>query len=299
MSAPSGSQTARLLISCPDRPGIVAAVSQFLYSHGANILDAQQHSADPTGGEFLMRMVFHLEDLKVENRDVTRTQFERAFAEVVARPFRMNWHVAYADERKRIAILVSNTDHCLLELLWRKQSGEFEVDIPFVVSNHENLCGVTESYGVPFHYLPVAKDLDKNNKAEQEAQILALLESEPVDFIVLARYMQVLSPEFVARYPAKIINIHHSFLPAFVGANPYQQAYRRGVKLIGATAHYVTDDLDEGPIIEQDVARVSHRESIEDLVRVGRGLERTVLARAVAAQLDDRVLLVGNKTVVF
>ena len=289
----SDSQTARLLISCPDRPGIVAAVSQFLYSHGANILDAQQHSTDPTGGVFLMRMVFHLEDL-----DVTRTQFERAFAEVVARPFAMNWRVAYADQRKRMAILVSNTDHCLLELLWRRQSGEFEVEIPFVISNHENLRGVTESYGLPFHHLPVSRD--KSNKAEQEAQILALLMSEPqVDFIVLARYMQILSPEFVSHFPAKIINIHHSFLPAFVGANPYKQAYRRGVKLIGATAHYVTDDLDEGPIIDQDVARVSHREAVKDLVRVGRGLERTVLARAVAAQLEDRVLLVSNKTVVF
>lgn len=281
--------TARLLISCPDRPGIVAAVSQFLYSHGANILDAQQHSTDPSGGEFLMRMVFHLEDL-----DVTRAQFERAFAEVVARPFAMNWRVAYADKRKRMAILVSNTDHCLLELLWRVQSGEFEVEIPFVISNHDDLRAVTESYGLPFHHLPVSKD----TKAEQEAQVLELLDGQ-VDFIVLARYMQILSPEFVARYPAKIINIHHSFLPAFIGANPYKQAYRRGVKLIGATAHYVTDDLDEGPIIEQDVARVSHREGVRDLVQVGRGLERTVLARAVAAQLDDRVLLVGNKTVVF
>ena len=289
----SDSQTARLLISCPDRPGIVAAVSQFLYSHGANILDAQQHSTDPTGGTFLMRMVFYLEDL-----DVSRTQFERAFAEVVARPFAMNWRVAYADQRKRMAILVSNTDHCLLELLWRRQSGEFEVEIPFVISNHENLRGVTESYGLPFHYLPVSKD--KSNKAEQEAQLLRLLEAEPqLDFIVLARYMQILSPEFVSHFPAKIINIHHSFLPAFVGANPYKQAYRRGVKLIGATAHFVTDDLDEGPIIDQDVARVSHRESVKDLVQVGRGLERTVLARAVAAQLEDRVLLVGNKTVVF
>ncbi len=285
----SDASTARLLVSCPDRPGIVAAVSQFLYSHGANILDAQQHSTDPTGGTFLMRMVFHLEDL-----DVSRTQFERAFAEVVARPFTMNWRVAYADRRKRMAILVSNTDHCLLELLWRRQSGEFEVEIPFVISNHENLRGVTESYDLPFHHLPVSKD----TKTEQEAQLLELLEQQ-VDFIVLARYMQILSPEFVAHFPAKIINIHHSFLPAFVGANPYRQAYRRGVKLIGATAHFVTDDLDEGPIIDQDVARVSHRESVKDLVQVGRGLERTVLARAVAAQLEDRVLLVGNKTVVF
>ena len=285
----SDASNARLLISCPDRPGIVAAVSQFLYSHGANILDAQQHSTDPTGGEFLMRMVFHLEDL-----DVTRAGFERAFAEVVARPFCMNWRVAYADRRKRMAILVSNTDHCLLELLWRVQSGEFEVEIPFVVSNHDDLRSVTESFGSTFYHLPVSKE----NKAEQEAQVLELLEGQ-VDFVVLARYMQILSPAFVARYPAKIINIHHSFLPAFIGANPYKQAYRRGVKLIGATAHFVTDDLDEGPIIEQDVARVSHRDSVKDLVQVGRGLERTVLARAVAAQLDDRVLLVGNKTVVF
>lgn len=285
----SDPHTARLLISCPDRPGIVAAVSQFLYSHGANILDAQQHSTDPSGGEFLMRMVFHLEDL-----DVTHAQFERAFAEVVARPLAMNWRVAYTERRKRMAILVSNTDHCLLELLWRVQSGEFEVEIPFVVSNHDDLRSVTESFGLTFYHLPVSKE----NKAEQEAQVLELLEGQ-VDFVVLARYMQILSPAFVARYPAKIINIHHSFLPAFVGANPYRQAYRRGVKLIGATAHFVTDDLDEGPIIEQDVARVSHREAVKDLVQVGRGLERTVLAKAVAAQLDDRVLLVGNKTVVF
>ena len=283
------SHTARLLIACPDRPGIVAAVSQFLYSHGANILDAQQHSSDPSGGTFLMRMVFQLEGL-----DVTRAQFERAFAEVVARPFGMDWRVAYADTRKRMAILVSSTDHCLLELLWRVQSGEFTVDIPFVVSNHETLRGVTESYGLPFHYLPVTKE----TKAEQEAQMVGLLTGQ-VDFVVLARYMQILSPEFVSHFPAKIINIHHSFLPAFVGANPYRQAYERGVKLIGATAHFVTDDLDEGPIIEQDVAPVSHREGVKDLVRVGRGLERTVLARAVAAHLDDRVLLIGNKTVVF
>ncbi len=285
----SESNTARLLISCPDRPGIVAAVSQFLYSHGANILDAQQHSTDPTGGEFLMRMVFHLEDL-----DVTRAQFERAFAEVVGRPFAMNWRVAYADERKRMAILVSNTDHCLLELLWRVQSGEFRVEIPFIVSNHEDLRGVTESFGLPFYYLPVTKE----TKAEQEGKLLGLLDGN-VDFIVLARYMQILSPEFVAHFPERIINIHHSFLPAFMGANPYKKAYQRGVKLIGATAHFVTDDLDEGPIIEQDVARVSHREAVKDLVQVGRGLERTVLARAVAAQLEDRILLVGNKTVVF
>ena len=282
-------QTAKLLISCSDRPGIVAAVSQFLYAHGANILDAAQHTTDPTGGAFFMRMVFYLEDL-----DVTRPQFERAFEEVVAKPFAMSWRMAYADEVKRIAIMVSKYDHCLLELLWRVRSGEFEVEVPFVISNHDDLRETVESFGLPFHHLSV----NKENKAEQESQVLALLDGE-VDFVVLARYMQILSSEFVAHYPQRILNIHHSFLPAFVGANPYKHAYERGVKLIGATAHYVTDDLDEGPIIEQDVERVSHRESAKDLVRVGREIERTVLARAVAAHLEDRVLVFGNKTVVF
>ena len=282
-------RTARLLISCPDRPGIVAATSQFLYSHGANVLDAAQHSTDPTGGEFFMRMVFYLEDLAV-----TRPQFERAFAEVVAKPFEMSWRVAYADQTKRMAVLVSKYDHCLLELLWRVRSGEFDVEIPLVISNHDDLRETVESFGLTFHHLSV----NKETKAEQEGQMLALLENQ-VDFIVLARYMQILSPEFVAHYPQRILNIHHSFLPAFVGANPYKHAYQRGVKLIGATAHYVTDDLDEGPIIEQDVARVSHKESAQDLVRVGREIERTVLARAVAAHLEDRVLVFGNKTVVF
>ncbi len=285
----SKGQTAKLLISCPDRPGIVAAVSQFLYAHGANVLDAAQHSTDPTGGEFFMRMVFYLEDL-----DVTRPQFERAFAEVVAKPFTMDWRISYADQTKRMVVMVSKYDHCLLELLWRVRSGEFDVEIPFVVSNHDDLRETVESFGLTFHHLPVTKE----TKAEQEAQVLALLDGK-VDFIVLARYMQILSSEFVAHYPQRILNIHHSFLPAFVGANPYKHAYQRGVKLIGATAHYVTDDLDEGPIIEQDVARVSHKESAKDLVRVGREIERTVLARAVAAHLEDRVLVFGNKTVVF
>ncbi len=281
--------TARLLISCPDRPGVVAAVSQFLYAHGANVLGSSQHSTDPRGGTFFMRMVFYLEDL-----DVTRPQFERAFQEVVASKFAMDWRVAYADEVKHMAILVSKYDHCLMDLLWRRRSGEFEVEIPFVISNHEDLQDLTVSFGVGYHYLPLSKE----TKAEQEQQVLTLLENK-VDFIVLARYMQILSPEFVALYPGRIINIHHSFLPAFVGTNPYKHAYERGVKLIGATAHYVTDELDEGPIIEQDVTRVSHRESVSDLIRVGREMERTVLARAVAAHLEDRVLIFGNKTVVF
>lgn len=236
-----------------------------------------------------MRMVFYLEDL-----DITRTQFEKAFQEVVASKFAMTWRIAYSDYVKRMAVLVSKYDHCLLELIWRWRSGEFAVDIPMVISNHDTLRPLSESYGLNFHHLPVSKE----SKAEQEQQVLELLENQ-VDFIVLARYMQILSPAFVARYPGRIINIHHSFLPAFVGANPYKHAYERGVKLIGATSHYVTDDLDEGPIIDQDVRRVSHRDSLRDLVQVGREVERVVLARAVAAHLEDRVLIFGNKTIVF
>ncbi len=281
--------TARLLISCPDRPGIVAAVSQFLYSHGANILDSSQHSTDPKGGTFFMRMVFHLEDL-----DLTRPQFERAFHEVVAKRFEMDYRIAYADKVKRMAIFVSKVEHCLLELIWRKRSGELVVEIPFVVSNHEDLRALTESFGLPYCHFPV----DRETKLEQEGQILSLLEDK-VDFIVLARYMQILSPHFVARYPGRIINIHHSFLPAFIGSKPYHRAYERGVKLIGATAHYVTSDLDEGPIIAQDVESITHRDTADDLVRKGRDIERRVLARAVRYHLEDRILLNGRKTVVF
>lgn len=284
--------TARLLISCPDKPGIVAAVSQFLYSHGANVLDSSQHSTDPTGGTFFMRMAFYLEDL-----DVTRKQFERAFAEVVAKPFAMDWRVSYADVPPRMAILVSKYDHCLLELLWRWRSGDVALEIPTVISNHDDLRGLCESFGVPFVHLPVTKETKPQQEAEMMQHLDGVLGEQ--DFIVLARYMQILSPSFVAHYPKRIINIHHSFLPAFIGANPYKHAYERGVKLIGATAHYVTDDLDEGPIIEQDVARVSHRDSVKDLVRLGRDIERTVLAKAVSAHVTDRVLVYGNKTVVF
>jgi formyltetrahydrofolate deformylase len=283
------SNTARLLISCPDRPGIVAAVSQFLYSHGANILDSSQHSSDPIGGRFFMRMVFYLQDL-----DVTRTQFERAFEDVVAKKFEMLWRVAYADQRKRMAIMVSKYDHCLLELLWRWRSGELQADIPFVISNHEDLRKTVESFDLPYHVIAITKD----NKPEQEARTLELFNGQ-VDFIVLARYMQILSEKMITQYPAQVINIHHSFLPAFVGANPYKHAYERGVKLIGATGHYVTEDLDQGPIIEQDVRRVSHRDSAQDLVMIGRDIERAVLARAVAAHVEDRVIVHENKTIVF
>ena len=264
-------------------------MSQFLYTHGANVLDSSQHSTDPSGGTFFMRMVFRIDGL-----DVSRAGLERAFAEVVAKPFGMDWRVAYADRVKRMAIMVSKYDHCLLELLWRARSGEYDVEIPFVVSNHEDLRELTEGFGLPFYCFPVTKE----TKEAQEAQVLELLEGQ-VDVVVLARYMQILTSTFVDRFEKRIINIHHSFLPAFVGANPYKHAYERGVKLIGATAHYVTESLDQGPIIEQDVRRVSHRHNVSDLVRVGREVERAVLARAVAAHLEDRVLVFGNKTVVF
>lgn len=287
MSHPNN--TARLLISCQDRPGIVAAVSQFLYAHGANILESSQHSSDPTGGRFFMRMVFYLEDL-----DVTRPQFERAFQEVVASKFTMDWRVSYADQKKRMAIMVSKYDHCLLELLWRWRSGELTVDIPFVISNHEELRNTVEGFGLVYHYIPITKE----TKEAQEGKMRELLQGQ-VDFIVLARYMQILSGEFIRHYPSQIINIHHSFLPAFVGAHPYKHAYERGVKLIGATGHYVTEDLDQGPIIEQDVRRVSHRDSVQDLIAVGRDIERAVLARAVAAHIEDRVIAFENKTIVF
>lgn len=282
--------TGRLLISCPDRPGIVAGVSQFLYACGANILDASQHSTDPKEGLFFMRMSFQL-----DNPSFTREQLEKDFQEKVAAPRQMEWRIDYPDRRKQMVIMVSRYDHCLMELLWRWRSGELPVDIPLVISNHLELKQFVEDFGIPFHYLPV----DAGNKRLQEQEAIKLIRRASADFIVLARYMQILSPEFVSVFPGKIINIHHSFLPAFAGANPYRNAYNRGVKLIGATAHYVTDDLDEGPIIDQDVARVSHKHEVTDLILLGRDIERQVLTRAVIAHIDDRVIIHGNKTIVF
>lgn len=280
--------TARLLITCPDRPGIVAAVSNFLFNHGANITALDQHSTDPEGGLFFMRLEFQTPHL-----DVSREILEKAFAERVAARFEMDWRIAYAADLKKVAILVSKYDHALLELLWRHSNRELPCKLTQVISNHDDLRPEVERFGIPYHFVPVEKD----RKEEAEAQMLQLLGD--TDLVVLARYMQILTPSFVARYPNQIINIHHSFLPAFVGANPYKQAYTRGVKIIGATAHYVTEELDEGPIIEQDVARVSHRHDVADLVRLGRDLERNVLARAMQWHLEDRIIVYGNKTVVF
>ncbi|HEX4805077.1 MAG TPA: formyltetrahydrofolate deformylase [Conexibacter sp.] len=276
-------------MSCPDRPGIVAAVSRFLYEHGANILDADQHSTDPRGGTFFMRMAFDLDGL-----DEDRATFEQAFAARVAEPFGMEWSIAYASERKRMAILVSREDHCLLDLLWRWRSGELDADVGLVLSNHRAVEEDADRFAVPFVHVPVTPE----TKPRAEAAMLEQLAGR-FDLVVLARYMQILSGDFLARVGAPIVNIHHSFLPAFAGADPYRRASERGVKIIGATAHYVTEELDAGPIIEQDVVRVSHRDDLDALVRLGRDVERTVLARAVQRHLEDRVLVHENRTVVF
>jgi len=280
---------ARLLISCPDRPGIVAAVSRFLFEHGANILDADQHSTDPAGGTFFMRMVFHIDGL-----DLGRAELEQAFTAQVAEPFAMEWSIAYAADRKRMAILVSREDHCLLDLLWRWRSGELDADVGLVLSNHRLVEEDVARFGVPFAHVPVTPE----TKPQAEAAMLEQLAGR-FELVVLARYMQILSGDFLAQVGAPVVNIHHSFLPAFAGADPYRRASERGVKIIGATAHYVTEELDAGPIIEQDVVRVSHRDDVPQLVRLGRDVERTVLARAVQRHLDDRVLVHENRTVVF
>ena len=282
--------TARLLVTCPDAPGVVAAVSGFLRNHGANITAFDQHATAPEGGTFFLRAEFTTPHL-----DVDAEALERAFARVVAEPFGMDWRIAYGARRQRLGLMVSRYDHALLALLWLWRRGELACEIPLVVSNHDALRAEVERFGVAYHHVPVSRE----TKPEAEARALALFEEAGVDLVVLARYMQILSPSFVARYPRRILNIHHSFLPAFIGADPYRQAFQRGVKVIGATAHYVTDDLDEGPIIEQGVARVTHRQTVADLKRLGQTLERDVLARAVRWHLEDRVLVHEGKTVVF
>jgi len=282
-------RAARLVVSCPDQPGIVAAVSAFLFEQGANITSSDQYSTDPTGGRFFLRMQFHLAEL--EQR---REALEADFRVRVAQRFAMDWRIRGEAERPRLAILVSRYDHCLLDLLWRWRRGELGAQMTCVISNHGDLAGDVATFGVPYHHVPVARD----GKAHAEEQMLGLL-AGAVDVVVLARYMQILSGDFLNRLGVPVINIHHSFLPAFPGAGPYEKARERGVKVIGATAHYVTEELDAGPIIAQDVARVSHRDSAVDLERIGRDIERVVLARAVASHIDDRVLVSQSRTVVF
>ena len=280
--------TAVLLVACPDRKGLVAAIANFLYRHDANILHADQHQ-DSEAGLFLMRVEW---DLAGFNLGLHR--FAEAFAPVASQ-YDMRWELKLSSVKPRMAIFVSKFDHCLADLLYRWHAGELYCEVPLIVSNHPDTHWLAESYRVPFHHMAVTRE----TKPEVEAAQLALLAAHRVDFIVLARYMQVLSPDFIAHYPNRIVNIHHSFLLAFHGAKPYQRAYERGVKLIGATSHYVTEVLDDGPIIEQDVVRISHRDDLDDLVRKGADLEKVVLSRAVRWHIDNRILVYGNKTVVF
>lgn len=285
--------TGRLLVDCADRPGIVAAVSGFLFELGANIVSSHQYSSDPSGGKFFLRTEFFLEgDL---DPATAREQLRGRFQAEVAERFQMDWRIRYWDERRRVAILVSRHDHCLVDLLWRHRRGELDGDVVAVVSNHGDLRGEVEAAGVPYHHVPVEGE---GGMAPAEARMLALLAGE-VDVLVLARYMQILSGDFLTRLGVPVLNIHHSFLPAFPGAEPYRRAREHGVKLIGATAHYVTEELDAGPIIEQGVERVNHTQSVAELERVGRDIERVVLARALALHLDDRVIIDGGRTVVF
>ncbi len=277
----------RLTVSCPDRKGLISALSSFISMHDGNILSADQYVGD--GGTFFMRL-----EIEGEGFGLARDEFAGAFRPL-ARRHGMDWHVSYTDTPKKMAILVSRYDHCLTDLLWRWDAGELDAEIPLVVSNHPDLAPRVGSHGVPFHYLPVSRE----TKAEQETQVLDLLSENEIDVVVLARYMQILTPKFVDAYRDRLINIHHSFLPAFAGADPYRRAHERGVKTIGATAHYVGEELDAGPIIHQDVAHVSHRDTVEDLVRLGREVERRVLARAVRLHLEDRILVDGDRTVVF
>jgi formyltetrahydrofolate deformylase len=277
--------TTRLLLACPDRPGLIAAVSGFLAEAGLNIVDADQHSSNE--GRFFMRMAF--DAVPADERE----EVHRRFEEEIATPYAMEHRFAESSQRKQLAIMVSREDHCLSDLLWRWRSGELGADVVAVISNHDTHREQVTSLGLPFHHVPV----EAGPKDEAEARMLELLGD--VDLLVLARYMQILSGAFLQQLDAPAINIHHSFLPAFVGADPYRRAHERGVKLIGATAHYVTEELDAGPIIDQDVTRVSHRDEVGDLERIGRDSERLVLARAVKAHIEDRVLLDGARTIVF
>ena len=280
--------TAVLLISCPDQKGLVAEVSSFIYRHGGNIVHAEQHIDVPQG------IFFHRIEWELNGFGLSAEEVESAFARIAER-FRMSWRLSYSEKKYRVAIFVSKYDHCLVDLLYRHKIGELPLHVVGVLSNHPDLESLVRGHGVPFFVFPITP----LTKESQEARELDLLRELNTEVLVLARYMQVLTSRFVQAYPNRIINIHHSFLPAFIGKQPYNQAYERGVKLIGATSHYVTEELDQGPIIEQDVCRVTHRDSVEDMVAKGRDLERQVLGRAVRLHALNRVLPYGRKTVVF
>ena len=280
--------TAILLLSCPDRVGLVARLSHFIFERGGNIIDLEEH-VDPDEKIFSIRIAWD-----IKNFSLKADEIHEAFTPL-AKEFNADWKISFAEKKIRTAIFVSQYDHCLQEILWRYSLGEFGINIAAVISNHQDCKKLAEHSSIPFYFFPVTKE----NKPEQEQKQLQLLNELKIDTIVLARYMQILTSEFVKKYPNQIINIHHSFLPAFIGSNPYRQAYNRGVKIIGATSHYVTEDLDEGPIIEQDIVRISHKDTLKDLIRKGRDLERLVLARAVQLHSEYRVLVRGRKTVIF
>ena len=287
---PEETLTGTLLLSCPDQRGLVARIAQFIFTRGGNIIDLDEH-VDTNEGLFFLRVSWNMTGFALSGDEVSN-EFQP-----MAEEFQAQWTIKLSrtQDRRRLAIFVSKYDHCLQEILWRHELGEFQADISLIVSNHTDLKSLADLHHVPFHVFPI----NKENKLEQEQKELSLLKNENIDTVILARYMQVLSPTFVAEYPNRVVNIHHSFLPAFAGGNPYKQAYERGVKIIGATSHYVTDNLDEGPIIEQDIIRISHKDTLADLIRKGRDLERMVLARALRLHLQDRILVYGNKTVVF
>ena len=277
-----------LSLSCPDRVGIVAAVSSFMAEHKGWITEANHH-ADEVAQRFFLR-----QELLADSLDVDLDTLKAKFAPIAAE-FQMDWRISDSAAKKRVVVLVSKQEHCLYDLLARWQSKELDIEIPCVISNHDTFKGFVEWHGIPFHHVPVTPE----NKAEAYAKVMSLFEEAQGDVMVLARYMQILSPQMCEKYPGQIINIHHSFLPSFVGAKPYHQAYQRGVKLIGATCHYVTSELDQGPIVEQDVIRIDHSDAPEDMVRYGKDIEKTVLARGLRYHLEDRVITHGNKTVVF
>ncbi|MGK7876875.1 MAG: formyltetrahydrofolate deformylase [Xenococcaceae cyanobacterium] len=281
------SSTITLLLSCPDQKGLVAKIANFIYTNGGNIINADQHT-DLAAGLFLTRIEWQLNGFYLPRKAIVP-----AFSEI-AKILEADWQLYFSDNIPRLAIWVTKQDHCLLDLLWRYQAKEIPAEIPLIISNHPDLKNIVQQFGIDFYHIPITKE----TKVEQEAKQLELLNKYKIDLVVLAKYMQILTKEFITQFP-NIINIHHSFLPAFPGANPYERAYKRGVKIIGATAHYVTSDLDEGPIIEQDVVPITHRDNVADLIRKGKDLERIVLARAVRLHLQNRVLVYGNRTVVF
>jgi len=280
--------TAILLLSCPDRIGLVARISHFIFERGGNIIDLDEH-VDPEEQQFSIRLAWDMKHFSI-----SPSELKEAFTPL-AKEFKATWEIRFLEQKTRVALFVSKYDHCLNDILWRNRMGEFNIDIRLIISNHPDLQALADHYQISFHIFPISEE----NKQEQEIKELTLLRKHKIDTVVLARYMQILSPDFINKYPSKIINIHHSFLPAFIGANPYKQAYQRGVKIIGATSHYVTSDLDEGPIIYQDIVRISHRDTLKDLIRKGRDLERLVLARALHFHFEHRVLVSGGKTIIF